>query len=191
MSKKQKLVTTAKKLFWQHGVRRVTIEEICNEAGVSKMTFYKHFKNKVELALFIMQKFNEEGMQRYHNVMNSNRPFDEKIREIILLKLEQTEELSQPMFKDIHQNRVPELKTYFDQIAKKNIETILQDFALAQKNGDVRPDVNLQFLFYMLNQMLSMARDEKLQALYKKPQTLVIELTTFFFYGILPRQGEK
>lgn len=155
------------------------------------MTFYKHFKNKVELALFILQQFNDEGMRRYRKTMDSEHPFEDKVREIMKLKLDQTEELSQAMFTDIHQNRVPELKTFFDRMAQQNIEVIIQDFAQAQKTGDVRSNVNLQFILYMLNQMLLMARDEKLQALYKKPQTLVMELTTFFFYGILSREGKE
>ncbi|MBL0024612.1 MAG: helix-turn-helix transcriptional regulator [Saprospiraceae bacterium] len=44
-----KIITTAKKLFWKHGSSRVTIEELCREAGVSKMTFYRHFNNKNEI----------------------------------------------------------------------------------------------------------------------------------------------
>jgi AcrR family transcriptional regulator len=48
--KKQKkriqITETAIRLFSQFGTKRVTIEEICRTAGVSKVTFYKHFKNK-------------------------------------------------------------------------------------------------------------------------------------------------
>ena len=40
---------TAKDLFWKYGIKRVSIEEICKEAKVSKMTFYKFFPNKIEL----------------------------------------------------------------------------------------------------------------------------------------------
>ena len=41
---------SAKTLFWKYGMARVTVEEICREAGVSKMTFYRNFKNKNEVA---------------------------------------------------------------------------------------------------------------------------------------------
>ncbi|WP_372931944.1 TetR/AcrR family transcriptional regulator, partial [Mariniphaga sediminis] len=44
------IMKTARELFWKHGFRRVTIQEICEKAGVSKMTFYKHFPNKIDLA---------------------------------------------------------------------------------------------------------------------------------------------
>ena len=43
------LVTTAQELMMRHGIHRVTVEEICSDANISKMTFYKYFKNKIEL----------------------------------------------------------------------------------------------------------------------------------------------
>ena len=39
-SKKQlELLKIARELFWKHGFKRVSIEEICQKASVSKMTF--------------------------------------------------------------------------------------------------------------------------------------------------------
>ncbi|RKY44359.1 MAG: TetR/AcrR family transcriptional regulator, partial [Candidatus Neomarinimicrobiota bacterium] len=36
-----KIVETGKKLFYRYGIKKVSVEEICKEAGVSKATFYK------------------------------------------------------------------------------------------------------------------------------------------------------
>ncbi len=47
------ILETGQELFWKFGFRRVTIEEICKEAGISKMTFYKYFSNKMDLAITI------------------------------------------------------------------------------------------------------------------------------------------
>ena len=56
VSKKYKdIMSTGKDLFWKYGMKRVTVEEICKEANVSKMTFYKYFGNKYELALAIIK----------------------------------------------------------------------------------------------------------------------------------------
>lgn len=46
--KQQFILSAGKELFWKHGVKRVTVEEICVQASVSKMTFYKFFMNKRE-----------------------------------------------------------------------------------------------------------------------------------------------
>ena len=44
--KYNQILTKGKELFWKYGIKRVAIEEICKQAHVSKMTFYKYFKNK-------------------------------------------------------------------------------------------------------------------------------------------------
>ena len=52
--KYQQIVETATDLFMRFGVKRVTVEEICRTAQISKMTFYKYFNNKIELAEYII-----------------------------------------------------------------------------------------------------------------------------------------
>ena len=47
--KKEQILKTGKELFWKYGFKLVTIEEICKEAGVSKMTYYKYFTNKITI----------------------------------------------------------------------------------------------------------------------------------------------
>ena len=40
------ILRTAEDLFMQFGYGKVTVEEICRAAGVSKVTYYKYFKKK-------------------------------------------------------------------------------------------------------------------------------------------------
>ena len=66
--KREQLLTTASDLFWKYGMKRVPIEEICKEANVSKMTFYKYFKNKNDLAKTIIDKMHEDAIQKYRSL---------------------------------------------------------------------------------------------------------------------------
>jgi AcrR family transcriptional regulator len=168
--KKQQIVSTARDLFWKYGFRRVSIEEICREANVSKMTFYKHFKNKDELAKYIIDLITGIAMKKYREIMDSDMPFIQKVQKSILLKMESSNEMSQEFFDDFHKNASPELREHFN------------------KKGDVRPDINPNFILYYLDKILEMAKDENLMKMYKSPPDLINELTRFFFYGILPRK---
>ena len=56
----------------------------------------------------------------------------------------------------------------------------------AQERGELRKGVKIEFMMYMLNQMIAMASDEKLTSLYDTGGELVMELTNLFFYGVLP-----
>jgi AcrR family transcriptional regulator len=47
---REKLLATATKLFYKHGIHAVGVDEIVRQSGVTKMTLYKHFGSKDRLA---------------------------------------------------------------------------------------------------------------------------------------------
>jgi AcrR family transcriptional regulator len=63
--KQLQILKTGLDLFQRFGIKRVTIEEICQTANVSKMTFYKYFKNKNELVRFIWEKGVEQAVEKF------------------------------------------------------------------------------------------------------------------------------
>jgi AcrR family transcriptional regulator len=52
---RQRILETADRLFYQNGVRGVGIDRIIAEAGVAKMSLYKHFPSKDDLILAVLQ----------------------------------------------------------------------------------------------------------------------------------------
>lgn len=182
----RQIVDTAKSLFWKHGMKRVTVEEICEKAEVSKMTFYKHFPNKKELVKYIIKKIFEEGIQQYRDIIASDRPYVEKVKTIIQMKMEFTNELSQEFLNDLYKGDDPELKKLVEKYLKRNMEMILNDFKQAQKEGNIRKDVHPQFLVYMMNKMVESATDSNLNWIYNNPQEMIHEFVNFFYYGIMP-----
>jgi AcrR family transcriptional regulator len=53
------VVTTAYDLFTREGVRAVGVDRIIREAGVAKMTLYRHFPSKDDLALAVIERRKE------------------------------------------------------------------------------------------------------------------------------------
>jgi AcrR family transcriptional regulator len=184
------IIKTSRDLFMRYGIKRVTVEEICETAGVSKMTFYKHFKNKLDLVLFILDVEIEEGINRYKRIMDQDVPYSEKAKEIIQMKLESSKDISQEMLKDLMSSAIPEVAELMQRISQKNLKLIFDDMVSAQKKGEIRPDINPKFIIYMLGQMQEMAADERVLSMYESPQTLISEITNFFFYGILSKEEE-
>jgi len=183
--KHQQIIDTARDLFWHHGIRRVSVEEICQTAGVSKMTFYKYFKNKIDLALFILNKTFLEGIAKYKSIMAQKIPYSEKAQEMIQMKLEQTRDISQEMLKDWMQGSIPEVVELMERMKQENFKLLLDDMIAAQNNGEIRKDINPQFILYFLNKMIEMAGDEQMINMYESTQSLTAELINLFFYGIL------
>ena len=188
--KYQSIIKTSRDLFMRYGIKRVTVEEICETAGVSKMTFYKHFKNKLDLALFILNREVKEGVNRYKRIMDQEVPYSEKAREIIRMKLESSEDVSQEMLKDLLSSSIPEVAELMSEISRKNFELFFNDMVAAQKKGEIRQDINPHFIIHILGLLQDMASDEKVLSMYESTRALTSEIINFFFYGILPRKEE-
>ncbi len=182
----QAITESAKALFWKHGIRRVTVEEICKEAGVSKMTFYRNFSNKNEIARHVLTQVMERSTSRYEKIMNQDIAFPAKIVELVVLEREESKGISQEFLKDIYETEDSTLQSLIEQYQEEGRQRIMRDMKKAQEKGWIRKDLKLSFLLYILNDLDKKARDEELLAMYEKPEDLIMELTNFFFYGILP-----
>ena len=189
--KLQQLVYKAFDLFWKFGFTRVSIEELCKEAGVSKMTFYKHFKNKTDLVRFILHEMSEYSLKLYEDIMSEDIPFVEKVRKSVQLKLKQTENISEAFFNDFQRQNDPELLKVVQEQRISNIKVVTDWYIKAQKDGDVRKDIKPEFIIYFLNHMMEMVKDDNLVNMYSDPQDLIMELTNFFFYGLLPAETRQ
>ena len=189
--KRDLILETGKVLFWKFGYKRVTIEEVCKEAGVSKMTYYKYFANKIELVKTIMDNILRVSLDKYKNIMASDIPYPEKVVALIHLKKDQIENMSSEFFKDYLQSGDPELISYLEQLSGESMQMFVDDFRKAQENGDIRQDLKIEFIMYVMNHLVEMAQEDALLNIYDEPQDLVMEITNFLFYGILNRDTHQ
>ena len=184
--KDELLTITAKSLFWKYGIKKVNIEEICIEAGVSKMTFYRYFKNKTELIKKVIENLFNGILNDYQHIMNKDVPFEEKVREQLIMKFEGTNDISPELIKDIYGEPESEICQYWKSHADEMMKQVIDDYKKAQEEGWIRKDIKLEFILYMSNKTMELASDESLQAMYPNMQAMIMEIANFFFYGILP-----
>ena len=53
---RERIVATAAKLFYRHGVRAVSMDAIADKAGLTKRTLYYHFRSKDDLIAAYLQE---------------------------------------------------------------------------------------------------------------------------------------
>ena len=185
-TKYRDIIRTARELFWKHGFRRVSVEEICEKASVSKMTFYRFFPNKIELAKLIFNDVTHEASEKFSQIMEDDTSVQEKIKNMMLLKIEGTNDISKEFMHDFYFGSQPELKEYVEQITRNTWNDIINEFKKAQKKGWFRSDFKPEVLFQITSKMIEIMKDDKILALYNTPQDIILEFANMIVYGILP-----
>ena len=187
--KRQAILQTAHRLFWKYGFKRVSIEEICESAIVSKVTFYKFFANKIELAKAVFDEVVDEGRQKFRRITAESVTSEEWISKILLLKMEGTNDVSEEFLQDFYGNPDLGLKTYVEEKTASEWNNMLQELRLAQEKGFLRKNLNVEFFYLLAQKTGETLTDNKFLRLFSTPQQLVMELANFFAYGMSP-QGQ-
>ncbi len=188
--KLQAIVNSAKSLFWKHGIRRVTIEEICETAGVSKMTFYKYFSNKTAIARYVLEDLTDSGIRKYKEILDSGISYDQKVKKMIQEKLNNSHDISQELFLDLYKYKDQEISKFIEEVKNRMFDIYLDDFKKAQLNGDIRSDIKPEFILFFLNKITEFMTDSDLISMYPDTEHLIAEVTNIFFYGILSVKRE-
>jgi AcrR family transcriptional regulator len=181
------LVDKAKELFFRYGIKRVSIEEICEKSGVSKMTFYRCFPNKTALAKYVLESIYGEGRETVNNILAMDLPFEERLKKVLVTKMEYTDEYSREFIRDLMTGSEPELQKYIEEETKNFLDDLRKIFLDAQKKGEIRSDIKVDFIIYMMNVMKEVFKDENLQKLYPDFASLMEDAFNFFYYGVLKR----
>ena len=62
---RERILETACRLFYAHGVKSVGVDRIIAESEVAKMSFYKHFPSKDDLIAAFLQRRDEQWMASF------------------------------------------------------------------------------------------------------------------------------
>ena len=176
------LVQAGETLFIKHGMRRVTVEEICRQAGVSKPTFYKHFKNKDALARRINEIWIEEALKKFEEIEKSNLTFPEKMKRILAVKQELSVRPGPEFLKDLTDLKIDLSHAFI---------RVLRFFAKSQQDGDIRGDIRPEFLMAAFSALNNLQYDSGVRSLYKDSVTLPGDVFKLFYYGALSSEHRE
>jgi AcrR family transcriptional regulator len=73
-SARQRILNTAFRLFYAHGLRAVGVDRIIAESGVAKATFYKHFPAKDDLVVAYLDRVDEVWSGQLHAAAEAAGP---------------------------------------------------------------------------------------------------------------------
>lgn len=182
-TKQGDILRTAEELFMQFGYDRITVEEICREAAVSKVTFYKYFNNKFAVLEDYMEARLALGMETFEKIRAADASLQEKMSALIAMKETAVSHFTPVFYKSLLSG--DELVQAFMQkwvtISLKTQREFLED---GQKSGEIHPDYSIEFLLSVWTSLTEMARSESMLSMYSDNMVkLSQDFMNFLFYG--------
>ncbi len=79
-------MAAAQELFMEQGISAVSVSEVAQHAGVSPVTIFKYFGDKMTLAREMVLAYIDATMGHYEDMLNRDIPFMEKMHLTMALK---------------------------------------------------------------------------------------------------------
>ncbi len=175
-SKKSQVVDAARDLFFRHGVRRVTVAEICNKANVSKVTFYKYFDNKQVVAKHIGDELIELGFARFDEIKGLDLSFPEKIDLMTQWRVEFFSQISSEFIEEIL-----DLEGVYAEIKKRYLENI----KAAQERGEIRQEISVELIWLVTEKLNELVKEGSWKSIFSDYSQFQRQLRRLYFYGLL------
>ncbi|MDP8206588.1 MAG: TetR/AcrR family transcriptional regulator [Candidatus Electryonea clarkiae] len=178
------ILRKAQELFMQFGYSRITVEELCREASVSKVTFYKYFPNKFAVLEDFFNTLLDGSWKVFEAILEAEAPFVEKLQAIIAMKESGTSKMSPVFYRDL-QNGDAVVQQLFVDSVERTTKFMREFFRKGQVNGEIDPDMNIDFLMHMFSVFSDEARSEKVLSYYGDDLVhLSRDALHFLFFGV-------
>ena len=137
---RERIVATATKLFQQHGIKHVRMDDVASELGISKRTLYGVFADKEAILLEVVKLTSEAMSQGIMEIVSSGTNVIEQIFMLYKRVIEYTREVNELFFVELI--RYTEVEAYFAQNYVAHMECMKAWLQQGVEQGLLRDDIN-------------------------------------------------
>lgn len=140
--KKDQIIESARKLFNKYGFKKVSMDEIARDAGVTKRTVYMHFSSKEELFNYFINEHLLNMKKIVEEIQLENLDFYESIHQVIyrLLQYKHKTEFFKTIVEEGAFLKNPVISESIKTIDNKIQEYILENLKWAVNKGYITVD---------------------------------------------------
>ncbi|MEA4985669.1 hypothetical protein SDC9_48425 [bioreactor metagenome] len=186
MTKKQKIEQVAKELFLKYGFKKVTVDEICRKAHVSRKTYYTFYENKNALVLYIVDEISRQNLQDFSALIDGPGSFAEKMSKAMELKFEFSKSMSMEFIADIFDPAATEIMEYWKNVMQESMLLLMNFLKDGQLKGEMNPDLNLNFVLWFYSKMSDMLKAPEALSMFSNVEEFVKQVTQVLVFGIMP-----
>jgi AcrR family transcriptional regulator len=190
---RHRIVEAARPHFFSHGFRRVTMDDLAEELGISKKTLYAHFPGKIDLLEAVLaDKFTRLEAKLKEITRAYPHDFLAALHELLVKTLAELDEIKPPFVRDMRQ-KAPHV---FKNVERRRGELIERFFGKlfieGQRTGMVRKDLPAKLLIeILLAAVQAIVNPAKLEELGLMPKTAFASVIKVVLEGVITRKGRK
>jgi AcrR family transcriptional regulator len=187
----QRIITAARAHFFAHGFRRVTMDDLADELGMSKKTLYAFYPSKTELLQAVL-------LDKFHSVETDLDAIMARCADDALAELHQflacmqrhTEEIQPPFVRDM-QREAPELFKFVEERRRQLIQRYFgRIFAEGRRAGIIRKDIATELIIeILLGAVQAIMNPAKMEELGLAPKTGYGAIISVVLEGVVTKQG--
>jgi AcrR family transcriptional regulator len=189
----QRIVTTARKHYFAHGFRGVTMDDLAQELGMSKKTLYGSFPSKLDLLrAVLLDKFRSVESDLDRLMASASKDVLGALQQLLTCMQHHTEEIQPPFVRDIRRE-APEI---FQVIQTRRRELIQHYFGKlfedGRRAGIIRKDMPTRLMIEILvGATEAIMNPAKIMELGLTPTTGYVSITTVILEGLLTEKGRS
>ncbi len=177
------ILRTAEDLFMKFGYHRVTVEEICREAGVSKVTFYKYFSNKFAVLEDYMSERLSLGMETFERIRTAQASLQDKMQAMIAMKESAVSHFTPVFIHSLLSSDVA-VTSLMSRWTEMSMQAMKHFFSDSQIAGEIHQDYSVDFLLHVWTLLGEDARSPEMMAMFGDDMVkLSRDYMNFLFYG--------
>lgn len=192
MALKQKILKTATEMFFRYGIKRVTMDDISREMGISKKTLYQHYKEKDEIISVMCDKQIEMNLCDMDEIEKKAK---DPVHEIIMIQEYVSKLFSKinPVFfyeaKRFYPNAWVRLEEFKHSYMKKALEkNIKKGMAMKIYRADINVQLMAQYRLWQFDISLDPDTFPTDKITLGELQVVLLD---HFLYGITTLKGHK
>ncbi|MGB3779279.1 MAG: helix-turn-helix domain-containing protein [Tunicatimonas sp.] len=186
-----RILHTAESLFFQYGIRSVTMEDIAKELSISKKTIYQYFKDKDEIVLKVSKQIFVKELAQMHHI---HEQCENVIHEMVLISRYIRQHVAEANPSAMHdmQKFYPEAWRIFLTFKSECLNLVESTIRKGMSEGYFRPEVNPKILAILRSETIELSFNQQLFPRHEfEPQEVQGQLFEQFINGILTSKGRK
>ena len=189
----QRIVTAARRHFFAHGFRSVTMDDLAEELGMSKKTLYAFFPSKdALLRSVLLDKFRSVELDLDRVASASSTDVLDSLHQLLACVQWHAEEIQPPFVRDIRRE-APEM---FQLVQSRRRDVIQRHFGKildeGRKAGIFRKDISTRLMIeILLGATEAIMNPPKMAELGLTPKIGFLNIITVVLEGVLTDRGRS